>query len=450
MLNGPAINPRPPPQTQVRTAGSHPHARVYPGSAPPCRRHTTGKKNTKASIKVGALNMKGRGKPEDDKWFHIWQVMREQKTGVLIITETHLDDEYKYNVDSLFKRAMRIEFTPDPEAPTARAGLAFALNRNTVETDNVSTTEIIPGRAMILKMKNVDGSNLSILGVYAPNRPYQNAAFWRDIKAWYVAHRDVDRPNLLGGDLNFVEDALDRLPSHPDSKASVDAFDELKTYLGLMDGWRETYPTTRAYTFMQAPSQGGSQSRIDRIYIKRDLFEDSFEWEMQAVGIETDHRMVTMRLTTEDAPTIGHGRWVWPAHIIRDKTLAKIIHEDGLTLQNELSEIAQKEINGQWNPRHNAQTLWADFTSKMCADARKRAKIVVPQIVEEIAETKNKIDLIENDEDLSEEDILLSCVVLQEKLTKLEQKRHRDTRLTAQVRNRMEGEVINRYWTGTN
>jgi hypothetical protein len=81
---------------------------------------------------------------------------------------------------------------------------------------------------MILKMKNVEGSDLSILGVYALNRPNQNAAFWRDIKAWHVAHPNVNRPDILGGDTNFVEDAIDRLPSHPDSKASMDAFDDLK------------------------------------------------------------------------------------------------------------------------------------------------------------------------------------------------------------------------------
>jgi hypothetical protein len=88
---GHAPNPHPPPQlpprpdtTQARPAGTYPHARVYPGSEPPRRRHTTGKRNTKASIKAGALNMKGRGKPEDEKWFHIWQVMSEQKAGVLM------------------------------------------------------------------------------------------------------------------------------------------------------------------------------------------------------------------------------------------------------------------------------------------------------------------------------------------------------------------------------
>jgi exonuclease III len=104
---------------------------------------------------------------------------------------------------------------------------------------------------------------------------------------------------MMGGDTNIVEDALDRLPSHPDNNNAVNALDELKTYLGLVDGWRETYPTTCAYTYHQAEAQGGAQSRIDRFYVKRDLFEHTFEWGMQSVGIETDHRMITARLTSK-------------------------------------------------------------------------------------------------------------------------------------------------------
>jgi exonuclease III len=283
----------------------------------------------KASIKIAALNMKGRGNPdvrhEENKWFHIWQILREQKAGVLIVGEAHLDEKHKAEVDSLFARAIKIEFTPDAIAPSARAGLAFVLNKNLVETEDVQKTVIVPGRAMILDMKNVDGTPLSILGVYAPNRPSENAAFWKKIKQFYTERPRLPRPDVLCGDTNFVEDAIDRLPAHPDSKTATDAFDELKTYLRLMDGWRETYPTTRAYTFLQPLALGGAQSRIDRIYIKRDLFENTFEWEMQAVPIETDHRLVTVRLTTENAPTLGHGRWVWPAHIIRDKVIAKFI-----------------------------------------------------------------------------------------------------------------------------
>ncbi|KAK7007332.1 hypothetical protein R3P38DRAFT_3212320 [Favolaschia claudopus] len=185
--------------------------------------------------------------------------MREQKIGVLVVGEAHLDDNHKTDIDNLFGRAIRLEFTPDEEAPAARAGVAFIMNKNLVDTEGIKTIEIIPGRAMLLEMKNMDGTPLIILGVYAPNRPYLNAEFWKRLKAWFVTHPNT-RPTLLGGDTNLVEDAIDRLPSHEDSNSAVEAFQDLKAYLGLVDGWRETYPTTRAYTFTQPIALGGSQS----------------------------------------------------------------------------------------------------------------------------------------------------------------------------------------------
>jgi exonuclease III len=354
-----------------------PPERVYPGPAAPRDRKKKGKKNTKASVKLAALNIKGNGNPSarhvDNKWYEVWQIVREQRIGVLIVGEAHMDDRLKAEIDSLFSRAIRLEFTPDPVAPTRRAGLAFMLNKNLVETRGVVTREIIAGRAMILETKNVDGTPLSVLGVYAPNAPSENAAFWREIKAYYVGHPNIRRPDMMGGDTNIVEDALDRLPSHPDNNNAVSALDELKTYLGLIDGWRETYPTTCAYTFHQAEAQGGAQSRIDRFYVKRDLFEHTFEWEMQSVGIETDHRMITARLTTAKAPTVGHGRWVWPAHIIRDKNLTEYIHEKGLALQTELENVLR------W-PKHTRvvsdMPVFDAFVEELRAFKRKVAEFI--------------------------------------------------------------------------
>ncbi|KAJ7216980.1 Endonuclease/exonuclease/phosphatase, partial [Mycena pura] len=366
----------------------HPHTRVYPGPPQPLRHPTPGKKNTKAAVKIAALNIKGRGNPDvrhgENKWYHVWQVMREQKIGVLIVGEAHLDDEHKVDVDNLFGRAIRVEFTPDETAPSARAGLAFVLNKSLVETAGVKATEIVPGRAMILNMKNVDGSPLSILGVYAPNRPSENATFWNEIKNYYMNHPRQRKPDVFGGDLNVVEDPLDRLPAHPDSKTATNAFDVMKSYLELVDGFRETYPAARAYTFIQLQNLGGSQSRIDRLYVKRDLFEETFEWDIQAVGINTDHRMVAMKISTADSPTIGHGRWVWPAHIIRDKVLAEFIDSEGLKLMTATAKTAELEKIGQWNPSNNVQTLWMDYKLRIGNKARERAKIVVPKIVEEI------------------------------------------------------------------
>ncbi|KAK6977098.1 hypothetical protein R3P38DRAFT_2582272, partial [Favolaschia claudopus] len=183
----PVTPPRPAPQPAPPSPPNIP-PRTYPGPSAPRRNRARGKKNTKASLKVSALNIKGRGNPnvlhDDNKWYHIWQTVREQKIGVLIVGEAHLDDNHKHDVDQLFGRVIRLEFTPDTESPSARAGLAFVLNKKMVKTEDVKTYEIIPCRAMLLEMENVDGTTLSVLGVYAPNRPYLNGEFWRKIREW--------------------------------------------------------------------------------------------------------------------------------------------------------------------------------------------------------------------------------------------------------------------------
>jgi hypothetical protein len=68
-------------------------------------------------------------------------------------------------------------------------------------------------------------------------------------------------------------------------------------------------------------------------------------------------------------------------------------------------------------------------------------------MVEEMAELKNKIDMIEMDEERAEEEM---STLLQEKLTTLAKQKHNDALLSSQIRNRLEGEVITKYWTGIN
>jgi hypothetical protein len=99
------------------------------------------------------------------------------------------------------------------------------------------------------------------------------------------------------------------------------------------------------------------------------LFEHTFEWGIKTIGIETDHRMVTVRLSCANGPTMGHGRWVWPTHIIRDKTLTKYIHEKGLILQRNLEKSLTLEPR---MPDFNPQTLWAEFKTDIGNRARER------------------------------------------------------------------------------
>ncbi|KAJ7108520.1 Endonuclease/exonuclease/phosphatase, partial [Mycena epipterygia] len=398
--------------------------------------------------------MKGNGHTNiyhnDNKWYNIWQLAREAKAAVTILTEAHPSEERKKEIDNLFGRVIRLEYTEHPQNPNAK-GVAIVLNKNMIETSNVTTREIIPGRAMTLEMKNVDGSPLSILAVYAPNAPGENATFWGKIQKYYEDDLNISRPDVMGGDFNMVESAIDRLPARIDTNGPVEAMDNLKTYLGLVDGWRETYPSTRAYTYHQTEAQGGSQSRIDRILVKRSIFEHTYEWDMQSVGIQTDHRMVSMKMTTAAAPTVGHGRWVWPAHLMKDKVLTEFIHEKGMNLQKQLDNLEQGRERGDARyVENNAQTMWMGYKTAIGDKARERAKIIIPKIVQSIAELELKLKNILDDTSESDERRKLSSAPIIEELSKLQMKRYKSNRLSTQARNRLEGEIIGRYWSMIN
>ncbi|KAJ7576117.1 hypothetical protein C8J56DRAFT_1007558 [Mycena floridula] len=273
-----------------------------------------------------------------------------------------MDEERRDEVERLHGSRLKIVFSADPENVNSK-GVAIVMNREHTNVENYAMTEIVPGRAILLETVWHNTERLSILGVYAPNDPIEN--------------------DIMGGDTNVVEDKLDRLPAHEDRDEPTNALDSLKTSLQLVDGWRETYPGRTAYTYLSR-SNGYSQSRIDRIYIRSSFFDHAFEWLIRAPGVKTDHRMVSVRISSEAAPKIGKGRWLWPAHLMKDKKLTKYIQENGIEAQR-LAET----IDTEGNPRtqeFNAQVIFAKLKAGMCEKARERAKVVIPKMDREIKE----------------------------------------------------------------
>jgi len=108
------------------------------------------------------------------------------------------------------------------------------------------------------------------------------------------------------GDFNIVEDKIDRIPMRDDPDTTTNALDNLKLTLQMMDGWQQTYPTTTAFTFLR--KHNGHQARLDRIYVKSNLFQKTYKWKIATVGIETDHRLVSMKLSSESGPNTENGR----------------------------------------------------------------------------------------------------------------------------------------------
>lgn len=208
------------------------------------RRKKKIKKNTRAAIKIASLNMRGRGLPKnsspDSKWNHINQLVKEKRIGVLAIQEAHLTPEYVEDLHRLFGKRLQIHYSQGSN--TNAQGVAIVLNREMTNIHDVQQQDVIPGRAMLLTLPWHSDLSLTILNVYAPNAHNENKKFWEDLESKWI-DMNLPFPDIMLGDFNLVEDAIDRLPSHVDPAGAAHALDSFRSSLQLQDGWRVTHPT---------------------------------------------------------------------------------------------------------------------------------------------------------------------------------------------------------------
>ncbi|KAE9395367.1 hypothetical protein BT96DRAFT_942468 [Gymnopus androsaceus JB14] len=183
--------------------------------------------------------------------------------------------------------------------------------------------------------------------------------------------------------------------------ALVDALDDLKSTLQMEDMWRTTYPDSLKYTFHQTKNSGVHHSHLDCIYVRTQCSDNCFEWKIESSGLKTDHKMVSIRFTSESAPLVGEGQWVMPIHLLYNKSLADFVNQEGMDLEDSFNIL---ESENKWDASKNRQTAWMDFRNKLIALARKRAKVVVPKIARKINTLEAMIDATSNDPNLLEDE----------------------------------------------
>ncbi len=151
------------------------------------------------------------------------------------------------------------------------------------------------------------------------------------------------------GDFNFVEDAIDRLPIHEDSKSVVTAFRNFHKTLKLKDGWRAANPNTRDYSFTQM-ARRFSRLRIDRIYVSDSCLYNCEQWDISNPPLATDHHIVSVKMTNMSMPHVGKGRWTMPMHLLNNgKTIKKI--DDVIWHMSVDIQSAKTECSEAQNPQ---------------------------------------------------------------------------------------------------
>ena len=251
------------------------------------------------------------------------------------------------------------------------------------------------------------------------------------------------RPNVMLGDFNLVEDSLDRLPCHPDDAGAVSALGELKGNLNLIDGWRHTHPDRREYTHQHAPNT--SQGRIDRIYIARDLLEPSKEWRIDSSTIETDHWIASVKILIPEAPLIGRGRWQIPTYLFENKDLMKKINELGKKALEDCDAVRYRR-----SAANNPQTIYSKFKTDVTDLCRSQAEVTHPTITNKIEKLKRRLNAVNNNEFVPEDNKMLESIVIKTEILELERILFESNRVYAKAKHHVHAETICRDWIRMN
>ncbi|GJE94639.1 transposon TX1 uncharacterized protein [Phanerochaete sordida] len=377
------------------------------------------------------------------KWSHVNQLVRDKKIGILALQETHLTAAMAASIQEVFGRRLEVFYSSNPDRPNAQ-GVAIVLNKELVHTTNARSSELIPGRALLVDVPWHRGRTLSIAAVYAPNVPQDNAAFWSELEAIWQ-ERNLPRPDLLLGDFNVVTDEIDRAPCRGDNAEAVSALLRMCRTLQVFDGWRETNPDTKKFSFSQAST--GSRSRIDRIYCSAAMLETAVDWSIDLTGgVVTDHLMVSTRVRDPDAPFIGPGRWVLPTSLMEDKNFQQTLQTLGKQLEDRIISC-----QGNRSAVDNPQVHLKRFKDDARTAARERAKALFPRLERDIQRLTEDLDAITSREGFAEDrQACDNAAVLELRIQELERKRHWRARTNGKARYRLEGETVSKYWSKVN
>ena len=250
-------------------------------------------------------------------------------------------------------------------------------------------------------------------------------------------------PDILLGDFNLIESPIDRLPMHGDDKGATDALRSLLATGHMSDGWRKENPAERDYTFTQSSTM--SQSRIDRIYIKRELESKTSGWDILGPGIPTDHRMPVMAIANYRTPHVGKGRWAMPTALLTDQLFLDKATALGRALMESISNREDR------TPNDNPQKDYERFKLDLVAAARARAKERIPKLEKNIRKTKDDLKrTLEREDITTDRSAQEQALHLQERIARLEIQRFGRTRTQVAAREWLEGETVSKYWMRQN
>jgi ribonuclease HI/exonuclease III len=379
-----------------------------------------------------------------EKWALLNKTMINERIAILAVQETHLNNDILQDVVTCFGKNLEIIASADPVRPTSSAGVAFVMNKTLIRPQECRAFELIPGRALMLKIKWLESCSMTITNIYAPNQKTEHPNFWATIEM-ERRNRHLPRPDFSLGDFNITEELIDRIPPREADGAALEALRDIRDAWGVVDMWRHLNPNKKEYTYRARSDDQQIKSRLDRIYVSNKIAKTTFDWQIKPSAVPTDHWLVRVKYAPKDAPLIGSGRWTWPLHQLQNKKLLDLVEARGAQL---LADLDRHRIERTDRQVENPQTLWKKFKDDIVVIAKKITAASYHKIHSRSKAIEKDLQTTRSDPDFDTNDELRTHeAFLASELAHLERVKAKNQRKLTRARLSNHGEKLGGCWS---
>ena len=188
-----------------------------------------------------------------------------------------------------------------------KQGGVCALFHHCFEGKCLSWRKDSSGRVISLLIDYL-GSQINLLGIYAPTNPAQRNSFFENLHEFFIpaSYR------IICGDFNSYDNEFDKFGGNYSPCRSLSDF---KVNFNLVDVWRKQHPRSREFTWFN--SDFSIASRLDKFFISPGFVQFIFSSSIRPCCF-SDHDLVDLVVDLSNFSPQGPGLWKFNNSLLTD------------------------------------------------------------------------------------------------------------------------------------
>ena len=288
---------------------------------------------------IVSLNVRGL---RSNRKFTIFNWLKEKKFDFCLLQETFCTKSFEKS----FKRGWNGDIYHSYSDSVHCKGVCILIRKN-INCKVISSFTDSEGRFLLINV-NINDLVYTICNVYCPTSVQDRITFLLEIESYIKVHAIAHKNLIIAGDVNCVDNALDRVSGILDKSTPV--FKNMKHVLDIVDIWRIRNDSKIEYTYID-PSIRGRNSRIDVVLLSKTLLSCAESCSiLQAPA--PDHKAVNLHINT-NVKSRGKGFWKLNNTVLQ--------HKEYVTGITELCTSIIQEYENDVSP----SLLWEYMKSKI-------------------------------------------------------------------------------------